>query len=65
MTTGRTNYRWEADMGIGDFMDKAKDLTNNEQGEQISDSVLDKASEAASGVAGGQFAEQVEGARDA
>ncbi|GAA2016070.1 antitoxin [Brevibacterium samyangense] len=51
-------------MGIGDFINQGKEALNNEQGENITDGVLDKAEGLAGGVAGGQFAEQASQLRD-
>lgn len=51
-------------MGIDDIINKAKDMLGTEQGEQISDTVLDKASGLANQVSGGKFEGQVEGVRN-
>lgn len=51
-------------MGIDDIINKAKEMLGTEQGEQISDTVLDKASEAANQVSGGKFEGQIGGVRD-
>lgn len=51
-------------MGIDDIINKAKDLLGSEQGEQISDTVLDKASGLANDVTGGKFEGQIDGVRD-
>ncbi|ALV44190.1 hypothetical protein MB46_00335 [Arthrobacter alpinus] len=51
-------------MGIDDIINKAKDMLGTDQGEQISDTVLDKASDLANNVSGGKFESQVEGVRN-
>ncbi|SEE76831.1 MT0933-like antitoxin protein [Arthrobacter alpinus] len=51
-------------MGIDDIINKAKDMLGTDQGEQISDTVLDKASDLAKNVSGGKFEGQVEGVRN-
>lgn len=51
-------------MGIDDIINKAKDMLGTEQGEQISDTVLDKASDLANQVTGGKFEGQIGGVRD-
>lgn len=61
-------------MGIGDFMDKAKDAVGGEKvqdalrsdkAEEISDSALGTAAEKADGLTGGRFGDQIDSARDA
>lgn len=51
-------------MGIDDIINKAKDMLGTEQGEQISDTVLDKASDLANQVTGGKFEGQIDGVRN-
>ena len=51
-------------MGLDDIINKAKDMLGTEQGEQISDTVLDKASDLANQVTGGKFEGQIDGVRD-
>jgi MT0933-like antitoxin protein len=48
--------------GLGD---KAKDFLNTDKGEKASDSVLDKAADAADSKSGGRFDGQIDKARDA
>ena len=52
-------------MSFGDLGNKAQDALNSEKGEQVSDQGLDKAQDAASGVGGGKFDDQVQKGRDA
>lgn len=47
------------------LMDKAKGLLNSEKGEQVTDSLLDKASDAAKSKLGEDKAAQVDKAREA
>jgi hypothetical protein len=47
------------------LFDKAKDLLNTEQGEKTSDSILDKAAQAADKATGGKHGEHIEKAEDA
>lgn len=52
-------------MGLGDFVDKAKDALNSDKAEEVSDNVLDKASDAANKVTGDKFSDKIDDARDA
>ncbi len=52
-------------MGIEDLVNQGKEALNSEQGEQISDNVLDGAADAANKVTGGKFEEQVSQGREA
>ena len=52
-------------MGIGDFVNKAKDQLSSDKAEEISDSVLDKAAQAASKATGGKYDDKINSARDA
>ena len=52
-------------MGLGDLGNKAQDALNTDKGEQISDQGIDKAHDAASGVGGGKFDDQIQQGRDA
>ena len=45
-------------MGIGDFVDKAKDLAS-EQGEEVEDAI-DKAADFADDKTGGKYSDQIE-----
>jgi hypothetical protein len=47
------------------LFDKAKDFLNTEQGEKTSDSVLDKAAQAADKATGGKHTDKIDKARDA
>ncbi len=47
------------------LFDKAKDLLGSEQGEKISDQVLDRAADEASKRTGGKHDEQIRSGRDA
>ena len=51
-------------MGIGGLGDKAKDALSGEQGEQRSDSALDKAEQVADEKSGGKFDAQTDKAGD-
>lgn len=51
--------------GFDDLVNKGREALNSEQGEQISDQVLDGAAGAANRVTGDRFAEQVQQGRDA
>lgn len=46
------------------LFDKAKDLLNSEQGEKISDQVLDKAAAAADTATGGKHTDKIASGRD-
>lgn len=50
---------------IGDNIDAVNNAIHSEKAEEISDKVLDGASDVANKVTGGKFADQVKGARDA
>ncbi|MGO1769260.1 MAG: antitoxin [Microbacterium sp.] len=52
-------------MGLGDFVDKAKDALTSDKAEEISDGLLDKASDAANKVTGDKYSDRIDGARDA
>ena len=52
-------------MGIDDLFDKAKEAVSSEQGEEISDNLIEGAEGLANKVTGGKFADQVEGVGDA
>ncbi|WP_412543183.1 antitoxin [Longispora sp. K20-0274] len=52
-------------MGFEDLTKKATDFLNTDQGEQISDKVLDGAADLAKKVSDGKFGDQIDGARDA
>jgi hypothetical protein len=47
------------------LFDKAKDLLNSEQGEKISDQVLDRAAQAADKATGGKHSDQIRSGREA
>lgn len=51
-------------MGLDDLTNKAKDASNSDKGEKISDQGLDKASDAANNVTGGKFEDQINQGRD-
>lgn len=51
-------------MGLDDIVNKAKDLLDSDQAEEISDKVLDGAADAANKATGGKFEDQVGGVRD-
>lgn len=52
-------------MGFDDLVNKGKEALNSEQGEQISDQVLDGAEGLANKVTGDKFEDQVSQGRDA
>ena len=52
-------------MGLDDLKKKAEGVVSSDKVEEVSDKVLDKASEAAKKVTGGKFDSQVDSARDA
>ncbi|VEG29393.1 antitoxin [Actinomyces howellii] len=52
-------------MGIDDLKNKAEEALGSEKVESVSDTVLDKAADAAKKVTGGKFDSQVDAARDA
>ena len=52
-------------MGIGDFVNKAKEQLSGEKGEELSDSALDKGAEFASQKTGGKYDEKITSVRDA
>lgn len=52
-------------MGFDDLVNQGKDALNSEQGEQISDQVIEGAEGAANKVTGDKFADQVGQAGDA
>ncbi|MDO4244019.1 MAG: Rv0909 family putative TA system antitoxin [Actinomyces sp.] len=52
-------------MGLDDLKNKAEQALSSEKVESVSDTVLDKAADAAKKVTGGKFDSQVDAARDA
>ena len=52
-------------MGLDDLKKKATEALSSDKGEQISDSALDKAAQAAKQATGGKLDSQVDSARDA
>lgn len=52
-------------MGLDDLKKKAEGVVSSDKVEEVSDTVLDKAAEAAKKVTGGKFDSQVDAARDA
>ncbi|MDO5700497.1 MAG: antitoxin [Bowdeniella nasicola] len=52
-------------MGIGDFVNKAKDQLSGEKIEQVSDSILDKGAEFISQKTGGKYDDKIQAVRDA
>ncbi|PHP53181.1 antitoxin [Actinomyces ruminis] len=52
-------------MGLDDLKKKAEGVVSSDKVEEVSDTVLDKAAEAAKKVTGGKFDSQVDSARDA
>ena len=55
--------RTEGDLMAGLF-ERAKEFASSEQGEKVTDGVLDKAAAAASKLTGGKHDEQIDSARD-
>ena len=51
-------------MGIGDFVNKAKDKLTSEQAERFSDSALDRGAKFASARTGGKHDEKIQSLRD-
>ncbi|OKL52937.1 hypothetical protein BSZ39_12215 [Bowdeniella nasicola] len=51
-------------MGLGHFVNKAKEQLNSEKAEQLSDSALDKAKDFASQRTGGKYYDKITSARD-
>lgn len=52
-------------MGLGDFVNKAKEQLSGEKAEQLSDSALDKAKDFASERTGGKYDDKITSVRDA
>lgn len=51
-------------MGFEDLVNKGKDALNSEQGEQISDQVIQGGGDAFDKATGGKFAEQTDGVQE-
>ena len=52
-------------MALDDFARKAEDALHGDKAEQVSDSIIDKARDAAKKVTGGKFDEKIDSVRDA
>ncbi|AND15212.1 antitoxin [Rathayibacter tritici] len=50
---------------LGGLADKAKNAANSDKGEELTDTGLDKAGDAADSATGGKFAGQIDKAQDA